>query len=179
MKDNEKLDKVLELFYNRYNKYNTKVLQKLGNVIKQFDGISPSNAHILAQELKLGFEVNELLNELSKISGKSVEDLEKLMESVAKENTEFSEVYYKAKNKEYVNYEDNEQLKNLVKSIEDETKGTFTNLSNSRNIGFSFKDENGDIIYKSLEKTYNDLIDDAVYNVETGVTDYQSAMRTQ
>lgn len=177
MQDEEKLDRVLERFYNRYNKYNTKVLQTLGNVVKQFDGISPSQAHILAQELKLGFDVNELLLELSKISGKSVKDIEILFDRVAKENVEFSEVYYKAKNKEYVKYEDNEQLQNLVESIKKETNGLFVNISNSQNIGFSLKDSQGNIIYKPLTTVYNDLIDEAVYNIETGVIDYQSAMR--
>lgn len=177
MQDEEKLDRVLERFYNRYNKYNTKVLQTLGNVVKQFDGISPSQAHILAQELKLGFDVNELLLELSKISGKSVKDIEILFDRVAKENVEFSEAYYKAKNKEYVKYEDNEQLQNLVESIKKETNGLFVNISNSQNIGFSLKDSQGNIIYKPLTTVYNDLIDEAVYNIETGVIDYQSAMR--
>ena len=172
--DNEK---VLERFYNRYNQFNTKVLQKLGNVIKQFDGISPSDAHVLAQELKLGFDVDNLLNELSKISGVSVKDIDSLFKEVAKENVEFSEVYYKARNKEYVKYEDNEQLQRLVEGIKKETNGLFTNLTNSKNVGFTLKDDKGNITYKPLSKVYNDLIDEAVFNVSTGVTDYQSAMR--
>lgn len=177
MQDEKKLDITLERFYNRYNKYNTKVLQTLGNVIKQFDGISPTNAYILAQELKLGYDVNDLLSELSKISGKSVQDIEILFDKVAKENVEFSEVYYKARNKEYVKYEDNMQLQGLVESIKKETDGLFTNLSNSNNIGFVLKDEQGNSIYKPLRNVYNDLIDEAVFNVETGVSNYQSAMR--
>lgn len=177
MQDEQKLDKILEKFYNRYNKYNTKVLEKLGNVIKQFDGISPTQAHIIAQELKLGYDVNELLLELSKISGKSVKDIEVLFDNVAEENVEFSEVYFKAKNKEYIEYKDNKQLQNMVESIKRQTAETFINLSDSRNIGFVLKDADGNSIYKPLSKVYNDLIDEAVFNVETGVSDYQSAMR--
>ena len=141
MKDEEKLDKVLERFYNRYNKFNTKTLQMLGSVIKQFDGISPSQAHILAQELKLGFDVYKLQQELSKISGKSIQDIDKLFDKVAKENVEFSEVYYKAKNKEYVKYEDNEPLQNMVEAIKKQTNNTFTNLANSKNTGFVLEDK--------------------------------------
>lgn len=178
MQDEKKLDKILERFYNRYNKYNTKVLQKLGNVVKQFDGISPTNAHILAQELKTGYDVNELLLELSKISGKSVQDIEVLFDKVAEENVEFSEVYFKAKNKEFVEYKDNKPLQDLVESMKRQTDETFINLSNSRNIGFVLKDSEGKVIYKPLSKVYNDLIDEAVFNVETGGMDYQSAMRS-
>lgn len=178
MQDEKKLDKILERFYNRYNKYNTKVLQKLGNVIKQFDGISPSDAHIIAQELKMGFDVDELLNELSKLSGKSIQDINILFDKVAEENVEFSEVYFKAKNKEFIKYKDNTQLQDLVESMKRQTDETFINLSNSRNIGFVLKDSEGKAIYKSLSKVYNDLIDEAVFNVETGGMDYQSAMRS-
>lgn len=177
MQDEEKLDKVLERFYNRYNKFNTKTLQMLGNVIKQFDGISPSQAHILAQELKLGFDVYKLQQELSKISGKSIQDIDKLFDKVAKENVEFSEVYYKAKNKEYVKYEDNEPLQNMVESIKKQTNNTFTNLANSKNTGFVLEDKDGNKTFKTIPQVYNNLIDEAVYNVETGVSDYQSAMR--
>lgn len=178
MQDEKELDKILEKFYNRYNKYNTKVLQKLGNVVKQFDGISPTNAHILAQELKMGYDVNELLLELSKISGKSVQDIEVLFDKVAEENVEFSEVYFKAKNKEFIEYKDNKPLQDLVESMKRQTDETFINLSNSRNIGFVLKDSEGKATYKSLSKVYNDLIDEAVFNVETGGVDYQSAMRS-
>lgn len=175
--DDKKLDTTLERFYNRYNKYNTKVLKVLGNVVKQFDGLTPSQAHQLAQELKIGYDVNELQLELSKISGKSMEEVDKLLDKTAKDNVEFSEVYYKAKNKEYVRYEDNEPLQDLVESIKKQTNNTFIQLANSNATGFVIEDNNGNKIFRTLPQIYNDLIDEAVYQVSTGVIDYQSAMR--
>jgi hypothetical protein len=178
IQDNEKLDKILEKYYNRFNKFNTKVLKKLGNVIKQFDGVSPSQAYQIAQELKYNnFEINNLLNELSQISGKSVEDIDKLFDEVAKENVNFSEVYYKAKNQEFVKYEDNQELQNIVEAIKKETNNTFLNLSNSKNTGFVLKDEFGNKTFNTIPQVYNNIIDEAVYNVSIGVQDYQSAMR--
>lgn len=175
--DDKKLDTTLEKFYNRYNKYNTKVLKVLGNVVKQFDGLTPSQAHQLAQELKIGYDVNELQMELSKISGKSMEEVDKLLDKTAKENVEFSEVYYKAKNKEYVRYEDNQPLQDLVESIKKQTNNTFIQLANSNATGFVIEDSDGNKIFRTLPQIYNDLIDEAVYQVSTGVIDYQSAMR--
>jgi hypothetical protein len=177
MQDNEKLDATLERFYNKYNKFNTKVLKELGNVIKQFNDVSPSQAYQIAQELKLGYNLNDLLNELSQISGKSIQDIDKLFNKVAEENVNFAEVYYKAKNEEFIKYEDNQQLQNLVESIKKQTNNTFINIANSNNIGFTLKDNQGNITYKPLTQVYNDLIDEAVYNVSIGVKDYQSAMR--
>ena len=177
MKDDKKLELLLERFYNRFNQYNTKVLEKMGEAIKKFDGISPTNAHKIAQQLKYGTDIDDLIKELSKLSGKSIKDIEEAFDLVAEENVAFAEVYAKAKNMEFVDYKDNEQLKRLVKGIAGETNATFKNISRSKAVGFVLKDENGNKIFKNLKKTYNDLIDEAVFNVTTGTTDYQSAMR--
>lgn len=176
MNDEKRLDAVLERFYQRFNKYNTKVLKTLGEAIKQFDGLTPSQAHKLAQELKYSTEIDQLLNELSQLSGKSAQELDILLDKVAEENVEFAETYYKVKGKEFIPYEDNIQLKRYVETIKKDTKGTFKQLSHSKQIGFTFK-EGDKIIYKPLKKVFNDLLDEAAYNVSTGVTDYQSAMR--
>ena len=177
MKDDKKLELLLERFYNRFNQYNTKVLEKLGEAIKKFDGISPNTAHKIAQELKYGTDIDDLIAELSQLSGKSIKDIEEAFDLVAEENVEFAEVYAKAKNMEFVDYKDNEQLKRLVKGIAGETNATFKNISRAKAIGFVLKDADGNKIFKDLKKTYNDLIDEAVFNVTTGTTDYQSAMR--
>ena len=177
MKDDKKLELLLEKFYNRFNQYNTKVLEKLGEAIKKFDGVSPSMAHQIAQELKYGTDINDLMDELSRLSGKSIKDIEEAFDIVAEENVAFAEVYAKAKNMEFVDYKNNEQLQRLVKGIAGETNATFKNISKTRTIGFVLKDKYGKKTFKNLKDTYIDLIDEAVFNVEIGVSDYQSAMR--
>lgn len=176
MKDEQKLDLVLERFYNRYNKFNTKVLETLGETIKQFDGLTPTETHELAQELKYSTNIDELLDELSRLSGKSVQELDELFDKVAEENVGFAEEYYQIKGKDFIPYEENDQLKRYVETVKKETYGTFKNLSKSRNIGFTFKEDNK-VIFKPFKKAYRELIDEAVYKVSTGVSDYQSAMR--
>lgn len=176
MKDEKKLDLVLERFYNRYNKFNTKVLETLGETIKQFDGLTPSQAHKLSQELKYSTNIDQLLNELSRLSGKSVQELDELFDKVAEENVGFAEEYYKIKGKDFIPYEENDQLRRYIETIKKETYGTFKNLSKSRNIGFTYKQDDK-VIFKPFKKAYRELIDEAVYKVSTGVSDYQSAMR--
>lgn len=178
MKDNEKLDLILERFYQRFNKYNTKVLRKIGKAIKQIGEVSPSKAYQLGQQLKYGVELDNLLSELSKISGQSILDVDKLLDRVAEENVDFAEKYYKAKDKEFTEYKDNKPLQRYVKTIKKETYGTFKNLSKSQSVGFTFKDKNNNVIFKPFKKAYRDLIDEAVYNVSSGVKDYQSAIRS-
>lgn len=179
MKDNEKLDLILERFYQRFNKYNTKVLKKIGNAIKQIGEVSPSEAYQLGQKLKYGMELDDLLDELARISGKSVLDVDRLLDRVAEENIDFAEKYYKAKNKEFIEYKDNKPLQRYVEAIKQETYGTFRNLANSTNVGFTFKSIDGkSTVFRPFRDAYRNVIDEAVYNVTSGVKDYQSAMRT-
>lgn len=168
-------DKVYERYYNRFNKFNTKVLQKLGETIKKFEGLTPTQAHILAEELKFGADLDELTQELSKITGKTVLDIKETLEDVAIENVEFAEVYYKARNMEYVPYKNQFTLQRFVNSIATQTGSTMVNIA--RTTGFTSK-VNGRTVFKTLRQTYIDLIDEAVYNVSRGQQDYQSAMRS-
>lgn len=176
MQDEKKLETALDKFYYRYDKFNSNVLKKLGNIVKQFNGLNYEEAHALAQELKIGYDLYEMELELSKISGKSVRDVDILLEKIARENVEFSEVYYKAKHMDYIQYDNNMRIQYYVESVKKQTNNLFQNLANSQNIGFTVKDNKGNIIYKPLKNVYNDLVDEAVFNVSLGVEDYQSAM---
>lgn len=175
MQDEKALDKILERFYNRYNKYNTKVLETLGNAVKEFDGIKPSDAHRIAQKLKYGTDIDVLVNELSEITKKSNEEIYELLDKVAKDNIDFAKTYEEAKSKRLINYESNEQLQGIVEAIAKETTKNMANITNTRAIGFTL-DKDGKTIFKPLKRAYNDLIDEAVYNVSTGTQNYQSAM---
>lgn len=178
MPDDKKLDKILEKFFIRFNKYNTKVLTKLGETIAMFEDLSPSEAQMLAQKLKYGNDIDELVTELAIITNKSIDDVYVVLDKVAEENVAFSEIYYKAKNKEFIEYKDNERLKNLVNAISKETAESLNNISRTNAIGFTFQNEmTGLTEFKPLKKVYDDVIDEAVFNVSQGVTDYGSSMR--
>lgn len=177
MLDEEKANKLMEKYYNRFRKFNTDVLIKLGETIKQFDGLTPSQAYELGQELKYGYTVDELANELSKITNMTVEDVYKMFDKIAEQGTAFAEVYYKAKELEYTPYKENGELQRYVESLAGETTD-FINIINSKNIGFSlYNKDTGKYEFVDIESSYNNLIDEAVFKVSSGVEDYQSAMR--
>lgn len=176
---NEKqLDRALERYYHRYNKFNEKVLKELGKAVKEIGELKPSEVYQLSQKIKYSENIDNLIQEFADMTDKSTKDIEELFEKFAKENVEFSRVYYEAKNKPFTPYKDNVQLNRLVTGIADITKNKMRNLSNMKSIGFLYKDEFGNITFKGLKKTYYDLIDEAVYNVATGTKDYGSAMRS-
>ena len=174
---NEELqEKLLSVFDKRFQDYNTKVLEELGNVIKQFKDLTPSQAHKLAQQLKYNTTVKQLLNELSKISGLSVKDLKAILEKVAKENIGFADVYYKARGLETPIYSNNKALQRLVSSVYNISGAEFKNIAKST--GFRLLGDNGEPLLLDIDETYKYVIDKCVVAISQGKETYQQSMRS-
>lgn len=174
---NEELqEKLLSVFEKRFQDYNTKVLEELGNVIKQFKDLTPSQAYELGQQLKYNTTVKDLLDELSKISGLSVKDLKAILEKVAKENIGFADVYYKARGLETPIYSENKALQRLVSSVYSISGAEFKNIAKST--GFRLLGDNGEPLLLDIDETYKYVIDKCVAAISQGKETYQQSMRS-
>ena len=176
MINGELQEKLLSVFDKRFQDYNTKVLEELGNVIKQFKDLTPSQAYKLSQQLKYNTTVKDLLDELSKISGLSVKDLKAILEKVAKENIGFADVYYKARGLETPIYSENKALQRLVSSVYNISGAEFKNIAKST--GFRLLDSNGNPLLLDINQTYNEVIDRCVVAISQGKETYQQSMRS-
>lgn len=172
--DNNKLKLAEERFYSRFEALNSEILQEFGKTISKFEGLSVSEAHILAQQMKNGREIDKIMEDLEKASQLSRKDLEELLEIAAEENIEFANVYYEAKGMDKVSYKDSKQFQDIVKSVEKTTQGVFANLSNTTAI--KLLKDNGEGYLKGIREAYEDVIDRCVLAVATGQTNYQKAM---
>ena len=174
---NEELqEQLVSVFEKRFQDYNTKVLEELGNVIKQFKDLTPSQAYELGQQLKYNTTIKDLLNELSKISGLSVEDLKKVLERVAQENLGFAETYYKARGLETPIYSENKALQRLVSSVYNISGAEFKNIAKST--GFRLLGDNGEPLLLNIDETYKYVIDKCVVAISQGKETYQQSMRS-
>lgn len=172
--NNDKLNLALERFVRRFEEFNTEVLEEFGKTISKFNGLTASQAHKLAQQMKNGRDIDKILADLERISELSRKDIEDLLEITAKENIDFANTYYEAKKMDKVSYEDSKQFQNLVKAVEKTTKGEFTNLS--KTTALKLLKDNGKPLYLDIKKAYNEVIDRCVLAVATGQTNYQKAM---
>lgn len=175
MIDEKLQEKLLNVFDKRFQDYNTKVLEKLGNVIKQFKDLTPSQAYELGQQLKYNTTVKDLLDELSKISGLSVKDLKAILEKVAKENIGFADTYYKSRGLETPIYSENKALQRLVNSVYNITGKEFKNISKST--GFRLLDKDKKPLLLNINEVYKEVIDRSVIAVSEGKESYQQVMR--
>lgn len=175
MIDEKLQEQLLEVFDKRFQDYNTKVLEELGNVIKQFKDLTPSQAYKLGQQLKYNTTINDLLDELSKISGLSVKDLKAILEKVAKENIGFADVYYKSRGLDTPLYSENKALQRLVSSVYKIAGEEFKNIS--KTTGFRLLDAKGNPMLLDIDKTYKEVIDRCVIAISQGQETYQQAIR--
>lgn len=176
MLSEELQEKLLSVFDKRFQDYNTKVLEELGNVIKQFKDLTPSQAYSLAQQLKYNTTIKDLLDELSKISDLSVKDLKAILEKIAKENIGFADVYYKARGLETPIYSENKALQRLVSSVYSISGTEFKNIAKST--GFRLLDNNGKPLLLDIDETYKYVIDKCLIAISQGKETYQQSMRS-
>ena len=176
MIDEELQEKLLSVFDKRFENYNTKVLEELGNVIKQFKDLTPSQAYSLGQQLKYNTTVKNLLNELSKISGLSVKGLKAILEKVARENIGFADIYYKSRGLETPIYNENKALQRLVSSVYKLSGEEFKNIAKST--GFRLLGDNGEPLLLDIDETYKYVVDKCVVAISQGKETYQQSMRS-
>ena len=176
MLDEELQEKLLKIFQQRFEEYNTKVLWELGQIIAKFKDLTPSQANVLAQQLKFSNSAKEVLAELSKQGAISVKDLKKILERVAKENSGFAETYYKAREIDMPVYKENKALQNLVSAIYKQSGEEFKNIAKST--GFRLLDVNKKPLLLNIQETYNEVIDRCVIAIMEGKETYQQTMRS-
>lgn len=173
---NEELqEQLVKRFTKRFQDYNEKVLEELGCTIKQFGKVLPSEAYKLAQQLKYNTTVEELEKELVRITGKTMEEVQTILEHIAKENIVFAEPFYKAKGLNVPIYEEHKQLQKLVSSFAVVANQEFLNIAKST--GFKLLDNDGEPLLLNIEETYHKVIDEAVYAITTGKDSYDQQMR--
>lgn len=162
-------DKILERFYNRYDRYNTKVLKTLGETAKKFNNVDYMEAVIIAQGLEPTIIV-DLLVELEAINALTMKDINQYLDI----KTEGRLNYHK----EHFEYRGTQPDKYIFKEITDKYKRQIlSNLPRSNSIGFVFEDDYGNKLYRDLGNTYQSLIDKAVKSVALGKEGYQNAIR--
>lgn len=153
---------------NRY------VVLRICERIRKIGDIGAADAHRLksAVEYAAG-DLRAIEAEIARITKQNVKDIDALFEEVAAENLDFASVYFVARDMDPIqNYAQVAALDSLVRAVKAQAMDGLTNISNTHMIGF--KDKTG---FKPLRESYIRAIDRAIYFVQTGAVDYNTAIR--
>lgn len=174
--NNTTQNKLADAFAKRFEEYNTKVLEELAEVIKKFDGLTYTQASKLASELKYDKSYIDIVDELSKLTGKTKKEIKKILEETINQHIEFADTFFKARNMKTPVYQNDKYLTELVNSVAKVSEGDFVNIAKST--GFAFLDKKGHIQFLNMKETYYKVIDECVYAISEGKATFQDSMRS-
>ncbi len=124
---------------------------------------------------ELGAGTAYIKQKIKEYSGLSDEMCDRLFFDAAQTSDEFySELYSKARI-EYTPYEYNAFFQQTVTANVNQTKGELRNMTGS--MGFSYRDSDGQRRFHPAAEAYRDCLDYAFLQVESGMTDYTTAIR--
>ena len=170
-------EKLASILTDRIQKINEKILVKIGENIKKIGSLTTSQAYQIQQILKYGGDLQKIINELAKVTKLNVNDIYKILEEEAKRNQAWAKQFYDYKGIDFIPYEQNIRLQRQVKALANLTAETYLNISNTRAIGYTVKDLQGNVVFKDISSVYRDTIDKAILSVSQGKSTYQEQMR--
>lgn len=175
MLNEELIEALSERLVNRVEKANTYTLQILGERIRQIGTILPSDVQRINQLLEYGGDLEKIADALSTMTERNILDIYKILDEVAKENYYFSKTLYEYRDMNFIPYEQNIALQQQVRAIADITVNNYSNLS--RTLGFSKKNQFGNVIYNNIATTYQNTIDESILSLIQGKENYQTLMK--
>lgn len=157
-----------ERLTNRIEKVNTYILKDIANKLDEIGKTTPTSAYKLAQILKSGGDFNKIIEELKKTNNLNQKEIDEIFDEVAKTNYLNSRELYEIKNKGFIPYNQNTELIEQVELLKKITKDSYKNFSNTRAIGYTIRDKDGNLIFRDISDTYKDVIDEATLSVVQG-----------
>ena len=173
----KQVELLVERLISRVDKANTKFLINIGKSIDEIGKLTPSKAHELVQMLKYGGKYEDIVKELNKYTDMNIQDIDKIFSEYAKKDQMFYKQFYKYRNIPFIEYENNELIKNQTQALSNMVKNQMYNFTRDNVLGYTLKNPitNKETFY-SIRETYNKLLDEALLNVGQGKETFDSAM---
>ena len=171
------IEKLIQPIIDRQESISMYIIQLIAKRVKEIGTLLPSDVYKLERLLKYGADVRKINKELARITGLNEQEIKNLIKIIAKDSYLDTKPYYDYRQKPFIPFEKNVPLQRVVKSIAKQTADTYVNLSRAR--AFMLRDLKHPTVLKptSISKTYYSVIDEAVQASQSGVIDYNTAMR--
>lgn len=179
MLSDEYIEKLAEEIAGRQERVNMYILETIANRVREIGQMSPSDIHKLEVMLRMGADVRKINKYIAETLNLEIADVRNLIRQVAEDSYEFAKPFYDYRELPFIPFEENEEIQRVVRAVSVETVGTLTNLSNSTATGFLLSNPKYPIIknFYSLTDTYKRVVDEAITATQSGVIDYNTAMR--
>lgn len=177
MLSEEAIQKLVKPIIDRQEKINEYVIKTICNRIKEIGSLTPSDVFKLQQMLRQGGDVRKINAEISKQTGLQVWQIKEIIKNVALDNYIDAKPFYDYRKLPFVKMEKNTPLMKVVKAIANQTADTYVNMAKAQ--AFMIRDLKNPkvLIPTSISETYYSVIDEAVQAAQSGILDYNTAIR--
>lgn len=136
--------------------------------------VKKSDIHKLTNALAYaGADINEIERVIARFTKKSDAEIERILTEVAAEDDSFAKLYYETKGITPKTYITDAYLQTALTSVIKQTQEAIRNLSNTTSLFYQMPDGT----YSDIRSTYIRVIDQAIYEVQSGSIDYHTAMK--
>lgn len=178
MNDNS-IDKLIQPFIDRQLELEQYVINSIAERVKVIGELSKADVYRLQQLYKIGENARLINKEIARVLNIQETQVKSMIKKVAVETYMDAKPFYDYRHKAQIPLERNIRLQRSIKAVSNQTGGTFKNMSNSKATGFLIRDAKNPtrLKFQSLQETYQSVVDEAIHNVQSGVMDFNTAMR--
>lgn len=151
-----------------------RIMEDIVRRIKKTEKITSTADYQLNVLIDLGYSSEDIKKELTEALGKSEEYINKLYESVLTEEYVRNKAVYDAKGVEFIPFEENPTIKNILEGVMAQTGGTMNNLTQT--MGFVVNVD-GKSKFMLLSEYYRRKMDEIVMDIATGSFDYNTTLK--
>ena len=179
MLNDVEIDNLIQPFVDRQVQLESYIIDTIATRVREVGTLSKTDVYRLQQLAKIGSDVRSINKQIAEVLNTQETQVKKMIKNVAVDTYKGAKPYYDYRHTAQVPYETNKRLQQSVNAVGKQTADTFKNLSNSKATGFLIRDakNRGNLKLQSVTDTYQTIVDEAVQAVQTGVLDFDTAMR--
>lgn len=159
MLSERQLEAILEVFRHRAQAVTEEYLNRMGQHLRDIGALTASDVNRLIELKRMNYNLEQIKREIAKAANVSLKDVEKVFEAVAESDLRFAAEVFAAGHTPAI--KDNPALERILKAQAKITKQALANLSQTT----------------ILSEGYKNAVDVAVQTAQSGITDYNSAIR--
>ena len=167
----ESLPKALE---KHFSDLENRVMSDIVRRLKNAGEMTSSAEYQVGRLLSLGVTQNDI----EKLIGNTLEishnEVSKIYDDIIAKGYERDLKLIKSAGGDVVPYKGNKSLQQLISAVKFQTNDTFKNITQS--LGFAVK-QNGKMTFKPIADYYQKTLDGAVFDITTGVFDYNTVLK--
>lgn len=178
MLSEDAINNLVQPIIDRQESINMYVINKIASRLRDVGELRPSDINKMKILVDMGADINEINKEMARISDKQIVDIKRIIRTVAIDSYKDVKPFYDYRNKSYIPFQKNVKLQNIVNAVGNRTAKTYVNISNSKATGFLISDTKNpkQLRFKTIDKTYRQVIDKAIQAAQSGAVDTRTAI---